>query len=117
MKVLFDTNALIYSFTQTNYYEILKNEYPNAEIITLEACIKELKRAKPRIWEACIKLGELYGLKIKKANISAANIDTLITRYAKKENCCVFTFDRRLKKKLKKNEVCVVSITKKGVIF
>ncbi|MFA5406404.1 MAG: PIN domain-containing protein [Candidatus Nanoarchaeia archaeon] len=114
-QVIFDTNALLIPFMfKVNPYQGVKDLVPGAELVTLEACVNELKGLKPRQWESIIDLGLRNGLKIIKTDLKASSVDDLIVEYARPNKALVLTQDRLLKKKLLNNSLRVVILRQKN---
>lgn len=114
VKVLFDTNAFLMPFEfGIDPYQGVKDLIPGAILITLKACVNELKGLKPGRWESIISLGLQKGLKIEQTNIDNLSVDDLIVLYAKNNKCLVLTQDKLLKKKLLNNSLRVVIMRQK----
>ncbi len=112
--VIFDTNAFLIPFMfGLNPYQGIKDLVPGAELVTLEACVNELKGLKPRQWESIIDLGLKNGLRVIQTNLKAPSVDDLIVEYAREQSALVLTQDRLLKKKLLNNSLRVVILRQK----
>ncbi len=113
-SVIFDTNAFLIPFMfGLNPYQGIKDLVPGAELVTLEACVNELKGLKPRQWESIIDLGLKNGLRVIQTNLKAPSVDDLIVEYAREQSALVLTQDRLLKKKLLNNSLRVVILRQK----
>ncbi len=112
--VLLDTNALLMPFQfGLNPYKQLKELIPNTKIITLQECVDELKKIRPRSWESVIKLGLSNGLIIKKSTTKASTVDDLIVKESLKNKYIVLTQDKELKKKLLNKSLRLVVMRQK----
>ncbi|MBD3312332.1 hypothetical protein GF352_02660 [archaeon] len=115
MEVLFDTNALLMPFElKVNPYKGVKDLIPGASLITLKACVKELKGLKPRLWEQAVSLGKKQGLRVVLyQSVNNLSVDDLIVQYAKEHGSLVLTQDKLLRKKLLNSSLRVVILRQK----
>lgn len=114
MKVLFDTNSLLIPLMfKLNPYQGVKELVPKAELITLQACVDELKGLKPVKWDEILQLALDNGLRIIDYSIKGLSVDDTIVEFAKQKKCLVLTQDKALRKKLLNNSLRVVLLRQK----
>ena len=100
MQVIVDTNALIYAakkrqdLTETIDGQIL---IPNLVIKELEKLAKTAKKGADKD-SARLALQIIKHNGWKQIKLENGHTDTRIKEYAKKHNCKIYTFDKRLKK-------------------
>lgn len=99
-SVLMDTNSLLIPFEfKFDVYSELKFQ-GFSELITLDICLAEVKKIKPRLASAVVNLALQKGVRVIETLLKARNVDDEIIGYAKQHKCLVFTQDVLLRKKL-----------------
>jgi rRNA-processing protein FCF1 len=100
MQYIIDTNALVYAAKRGENLNITID----GQILIPNLVIKELEKLAKTATKGADKDGAKLALQIIKHNkweqikLENGHTDTRIKEYAKKHNCKIYTFDKRLKK-------------------
>ena len=118
MKVLLDTNMLLYAVAQKVDLQALMD---GKELLTLQNCVAELEKlgkGKTRSgMHARVALELLKKKNIKVLQSGEKNTDRAIIRYARDNNIIVATNDRVLIKSLKTNGIRVIRLRQKRLLI
>lgn len=115
MKVILDSNILVYAAKQkVDLVSQLKDKFGKVEIIVPNLVIKELedisKKAKKGEDKRAAKLALQIFSKLKVVKLEKGHTDDRIIELAKKERAIVGTNDSKLKDRLKKEGIQVITL-------
>lgn len=112
MKVIIDTNSLIYSIENNiDIFDFFESK--GFEIIILNCVIKEIKKINAKKFKLISEIISNKNLKIK--NNAEGHTDDIIIEIAKKNKSAILTNDRELKNKATKEKIILYTIGKNSV--
>jgi len=112
MKVIVDTNSLIYSLeNKIDLFDFFdKNGF---EIIILNCVMKEIKKINTKKFKLISEI--ISNKKIKIKNNMGGHTDDIIIEMAKKNKYAIVTNDKVLKKKSAKEKIILYTVGKNSV--
>lgn len=123
MEILIDTNILIYAAKdKIDLFKLIKDNFPNAEIIIPEEVILEIKKIKEKAEKmkerkaASLILQIINKNYIKKIRLGEGNVDELLIETALDREAAIITSDKTLKQKLKKANVKTIYLKQKRIL-
>ncbi|MCW1296984.1 MAG: nucleotide-binding protein [Candidatus Parvarchaeota archaeon] len=114
--VLLDTNFLLVPFRFkvdifSEFERIIDKEF---DLWILDVCLKELKKITKEIeFKSIMELIKKKGVKIKETKEKIRNIDDLIIKFARENNCIIATNDKSLRKTAMGEGLHVIYLRKK----
>lgn len=123
MEILIDTNILIYAGKDNiDLFKLIKDNFPNAEVIIPEEVIFEVKKMKENAKKlkekkaASLILQIINKNYIKKIRLGEGDVDDLLLEEALKRKAAIITSDKTLKQKLKKANVKTIYLKQKKIL-
>jgi len=112
MKVVLDTNALTIAYQfKIDIFKELEKKVPNPEYITLKSVIRELEKIQDKkASKMAMQLIKKYEIKIIDEK---GKTDNALSEYSKDNNAVLFTNDKELRTKAKKEGVKIAFMRKK----
>ena len=108
MKILLDTNFLLIPFkNKIDIYEELRFKYPDYKLITLEACVEELRNKE----KGAVDLLEKNNVEI--IDFRKGNVDDSILNYAIENKVVVATIDKVLQKRISEKGLSYIFLRQK----
>tara|TARA_B100000029_G_scaffold499402_1_gene569769 strand:+ start:297 stop:644 length:348 start_codon:yes stop_codon:yes gene_type:complete len=112
MKVIIDTNSLIYSIeNKIDIFDFFDNK--GFEIIILNCVIEEIKKINAKKFKLISEIISNKNLKIEK-NVEG-HTDDIIIELAKKNKYAILTNDKALKNKATKEKIILYTVGKSSV--
>ena len=111
MKVIIDTNVFLVPFNyKVDVITGIKNLVQNAELVTLDATLRELSQHKNK---KAVKLAlSIIARNDVKIESGVGNTDNAIIRYAEKNKAMVFTNDAAMMERCEKKGIKVLFVKK-----
>lgn len=112
MKILFDTNSIIYCLEKKvdliNYFQ-----ERNYDILLFDIILNELKKVDSKKHKLFLDIINNKNIKIIKTQ--DGHPDEILTNYAKKNNCAILTNDKILKKNLNLLNIETFTVSNKTI--
>lgn len=125
-KLIFDTNSLVYCVqNKIDFFEEIRKEFGEAEIIVLEDVLMELKdlslrpgrqRVPARVVLGILEGMEKHALKKIEDHRDLA-VDEKILDWAKKEEFIIISNDREILKRAKREKLRFGQVSKRKILF